>query len=276
MSRQKAAHKSAKASEVKAVGATGQCGEPRVAEEGGGGGAGGMDTVRRERGKLLSEQVFSKRAPRYLGLKNGGDVRPPFLTVVNLTIVVPDGVKKPFEIAFTGTRTVALILQFLPFAVLCALPVEIRQDVEQHRRNAHKDEGTGFFLTWLSRPCGLIFVIFGRIWILEDAIIRVNKRFQSVGQLSYWTTGLPGEPCLQLAQLLFTDTGTVVPNMFKVPLEGLEVGDKDFERFSLNIISPSRNLFHLPKLISQVRNAFAHYPQYSSGNLPSILIQKLY
>ncbi|GIX64909.1 uncharacterized protein BcabD6B2_43440 [Babesia caballi] len=43
MSRQKGAHKSAKAPEVKAVGATGQGGCPRVAEEGWGTGAGGLD-----------------------------------------------------------------------------------------------------------------------------------------------------------------------------------------------------------------------------------------
>ncbi|GIX62571.1 ribonuclease P mrp subunit pop7 protein [Babesia caballi] len=45
MSRQKGTHKGAKAAKVKAVGATGQCGGGRVAEEGGGGGAGGFYDV---------------------------------------------------------------------------------------------------------------------------------------------------------------------------------------------------------------------------------------
>ncbi|GIX65480.1 exosortase A [Babesia caballi] len=40
MSRQKGAHHGAKTAEIKAVGATGQCGESRVAGEGGGDGAG--------------------------------------------------------------------------------------------------------------------------------------------------------------------------------------------------------------------------------------------
>ncbi|GIX64671.1 VacJ family lipoprotein [Babesia caballi] len=44
-SRQKGAHKSAKAAEVEAVCPTGQGGCPRVAEEGRGGGAGGLDVV---------------------------------------------------------------------------------------------------------------------------------------------------------------------------------------------------------------------------------------
>ncbi|GIX64667.1 uncharacterized protein BcabD6B2_41020 [Babesia caballi] len=43
LSRQKGAHKGAKAAEVEAVGATGQCPEARVTGEGGGGGTGGLD-----------------------------------------------------------------------------------------------------------------------------------------------------------------------------------------------------------------------------------------
>ncbi|GIX61584.1 hydroxymethylglutaryl-CoA lyase [Babesia caballi] len=45
MSRQKGAHKSADAAEVKAVGATGQSSGARVACEGGGTGAGGLDVI---------------------------------------------------------------------------------------------------------------------------------------------------------------------------------------------------------------------------------------
>ncbi|GIX66142.1 3-oxoacid CoA-transferase subunit B [Babesia caballi] len=63
LSRQKGAHKSAKASEVKAVGATAQGSEARVPGEGGCGGAGGLDTV-----EGVSDIVVTKEVERCEGV----------------------------------------------------------------------------------------------------------------------------------------------------------------------------------------------------------------
>ncbi|GIX61155.1 pseudouridine synthase [Babesia caballi] len=229
MSRQKGAHKRAKAAEVEAVGATGQCPEARVAKEGGRVGAGGLDTGGGTVGKVLT--------------------RPP-------------------------------VLAFAP-------PVKVSQTVEQHRRDAEEDEGTVYLvgiLVFKSVPSGFRFVIRRFVTALLTNAIRSNlptlptdKSFQSVGQLGYGTTGLPYEPSLQLSQLLFTDTGTIVPNIFKVFVEGSEVCFENFKRLPLNVIFPSGNLLSLfPKLISQSRNAFAHYPQNAICHVLRITIEKLY
>ncbi|GIX63494.1 uncharacterized protein BcabD6B2_53780 [Babesia caballi] len=172
ISRQKGAHKRAKAAEVEAVGATGQCGETRIASEGGGGGAGGLDVGG---GTAANVQL-------------GPTVRP-----------------------------------FAP-------PVEVRKAVEQHRPDAQEDEGTSSFVIGALRPfdfisfiCGLIFALVAYASIFKLPILITDELSKTLSQLGNRTTGLPGEPYRQLVEVLTTDTGTVVPNFFKVSLEGLEV-----------------------------------------------------
>ncbi|GIX65457.1 succinate-semialdehyde dehydrogenase [Babesia caballi] len=57
MSRQEGANKSAKAAEVEAVAATGQCGEPRVAKEGRGGRDGGIYSVEEISDEVVANEV---------------------------------------------------------------------------------------------------------------------------------------------------------------------------------------------------------------------------
>ncbi|GIX62157.1 TonB-dependent receptor [Babesia caballi] len=70
MSRQKGAHKCAKAAEVEAVGATGQSSGARVAEEGRGDGAGGADVNVRGNATeaILFHELFKVTATKVFGL----------------------------------------------------------------------------------------------------------------------------------------------------------------------------------------------------------------
>ncbi|GIX65460.1 acetyl-CoA carboxylase, carboxyltransferase component [Babesia caballi] len=215
MSRQKGAHESVKAADVEAVGATGQGGEPRVPGEGGGDGAGGLY-------RLLLKRI----------LHDFGDFLTRALTIVKILIIKANG----SHVLAEGGGTAANV-QLGPPTCTFAPPVKVSQTVEQNRRDAQEYESTLSSIT-VAQPfpiyritfiCGSIIPIFSNTSIFNLPALITDKLLKTISQLGNRTTGVPCEPSLQLAQVLFTEAGTVVPDTFKVSLEGLEICLEDFK-----------------------------------------------
>ncbi|GIX62725.1 uncharacterized protein BcabD6B2_21600 [Babesia caballi] len=267
MSRQKGAHKRAKATEIEAVSATGKGGEARVAGEGGGGRAGGFYDVgivcnkeRRCDHVATSEGIFRRGGwtCRHNKLIQESAVgfcgRPLLLLLVQLTVFVADGVKKPFEVVLTGTRTTITVMRHILPVPTCtfALPIEVGHEEEYHGCDAEEYEGTGFFVALGHNGPRGVFEVLKLLGQLSDGtIVAVNVLL---------------EPLLKLLKLLCFDGTAVIHNGLQAHLTLLDKVPGDVARHTRSVSKFSN---HLVKTLT-------HYLQNLSGNVPSILIEKLY